>query len=156
MCLYTNNEIETSDKKITCYKVLAYRADTHEYLTPYQGQIISDEIIRGKKLMYAEPLNPTYPLLRNFVHQQFYKSVCDIGFVHCFIRLSDAIKEDEFWCKQECKGKNVLVKIFECEVPNNTEYIIGDFVYSVDNGGEHCCGSIAARQLKFVREIKEF
>ena len=156
MCLFTNNEIETSDKKITCYKVLDYNTDTHEYLTPYQGQTISDEIMRGKELMYAEPLNPRYPLLRNCVHIRFYKSVCDIGFVHCFTRLSDAVKEYEFWRKQDYKGKNTLVKIFECEVPENTEYVIGDFVYSVNNDGEHCCGSIAARQVKFVREIKEF
>lgn len=147
MCLYTNKNIEKSDKKITCYKVIKYNKKENTYFTPYKFCGIDSKVVNGEEPMEAIGDAGLVPSIWSD-----YKMVAEGGFIHCFAKKNDALIEYNYW-DSKISNNNVVVKIFECEVPKNTEYATGDFVVNAPNFDEIKYKSIAARKIKFVKEI---
>jgi len=153
MCLLTNRNIETSGKKITCYKVLIYRKKPiDKYTTPYRNANVSRDIIKGREIMYPDSIGA----LLTPAYENSYNNKCDAGFIHCFMNLKDALDEYNYWKSWEEYGqvRDAIVKVYECEVPVGVEYVIGDFLFSSEPEDPDYRECIATRELKFVREIK--
>ena len=147
MCLYTNKNIEKSNKKIACYKVVKYNKKEDRYFTPYRNCVIDSKVVNGEEAMEVIGDTGLVPSIWSD-----YRKVAERGFIHCFVNKQDAFSERNYWINN-ITNNNFEVKIFECVIPEDTEYVNGFFIVTDPAFNEIKYKSIAARKIKFVKEI---
>lgn len=133
MCLISKSKIKKSNESVKCYKILDDTGTV--YKTPWQRYAVNDDIVNGKETL--KPENDCENVNKDIIRDGFIHSID--GYENAKIVLgitkrmfSDIIKNP---------------KLFECEIPENTEYFYGE-----DNN--HYKG-YASKELKFIKEVVE-
>ena len=110
MCLKTNQKrVKLTSEETECYKLLQIDRDKGYFFTPYQGEIISQEVLDGKKAFRAKGFirKRKYDVSDNEIFEY------DKGLIHAFLEEPN---------RYECTGF-VVVK---CHVPKNVCYAKND------------------------------
>lgn len=133
MCLISKSKIKKSNESVKCYKILD---DTGTiYKTPWQRYAVSDDIVNGK-----ETLKPETDC------ENVNKEAIKEGFIHSIEGYENAIVVLGI-IKRMFPELIKNPKLFECEIPENTEYFQGR-----DN---NYYKGYASKELRFIKEVVE-
>lgn len=135
MCLFTKqNKPKVSEKPITMYKFLVKdRNIINSYITPCTLDIVSNDILKGKRLFEAS-------VDENIVAGLQFNSVGK-GYIHGYSTKKYALQKRHTFSKYFPHWG-----LFKCEIPAGTPYfrsIVGDY-------------EICAKKIKFVELVEEY
>ena len=134
MCLNTTkNCFRYAKNDIECYKVLV--EGSYHYETPFAREIVRSLHLNGKEPFAAK--GRAYTRLFNNSRS------IDIGYIHTFTNLENAIKDCYCWYGIYLPND---IHIFKCVIPKGTRYAIGQFKEWKD--------AYASKQIIFKEEVE--
>lgn len=129
MCLYSKeNTPMVAEKDITCYKALWKK--WYGYVTPIQKNYVSNEVIKGKRLMKPSIWSRLFGKTENDEKAYETLTLVGTGYIHVYVN-----KRIAKFCFRDCD-------IFECVIPKGTEYWVDKNEYV-----------LAARKIRFVEQV---
>lgn len=140
--------MKVAGKDIRCMKIL--EEDQWGYRTPYRFNEVTPEVVRGEKDFTADRSAPgDYVSESRYVGAGYVCVEIGAGAVHTYAYTKDsdkAIRSEVSFLRRQYYCPRAAV-VFECVIPEGTEYIEG--IYD----GEKCYGS---KSIRFVRELMRF
>ena len=123
--------------------------DEVTYRSVIQRSYIPDSVIQGEKnyIAVGSGIIDTTP---EFWYGSSYKKYrLNTGYIHCMSNKEGALK-----CCRCYEGEEINIRLFEVEVPENIEYARGVYGYSLNNHELNGLNVIAAKEIKFIKEIE--
>lgn len=143
--------VRKAEKDIPCMKLVEFETCGYEKAcrTPYMCMKVSDETLRGEKLMIPAPLRRGDPEIED-VAGNLAAVYANHIHTYAYTPTSDETVYNEITFLLSESGDTVCrtsVAVYRCVIPEGTEYIEGT------NGGS---SGYCSKAIRFERELCEF